>query len=109
MTEPLYIGPDGAVLDADEWSDLLARRAEDMSLDSWWRRHTDISDEVRVSTVWLGLNHQWGAGPPLYWETMILGGEHDEQLWCYSSRPQALDDHERIVRALRAGQDPTAD
>ena len=32
---------------------------------------------VRVSTVFLGLNHSFGDGPPLLFETMIFGGEHD--------------------------------
>lgn len=33
---------------------------------------------VKVSTVFLGLNHQYGEGPPLLFETMIFGGEHDQ-------------------------------
>jgi hypothetical protein len=33
--------------------------------------------EIRVSTVFLGINHQYGDGPPLLFETMIFGGEHD--------------------------------
>jgi hypothetical protein len=101
-----YIGPDGRELTLDEWSELYGRRKDNMAPESWWRRETVIDDEVRVSTVWLGLNHRWGPGPPLYWETMIFGGDHDEDQWRYSSREAALDDHERITRALRAGQDP---
>ena len=31
-----------------------------------------------VSTVFLGLDHQFGDGPPLLFETMIFGGEHDQ-------------------------------
>jgi hypothetical protein len=34
--------------------------------------------KVWVSTVFLGIDHQWGTGPPLLFETMIFGGEHDE-------------------------------
>lgn len=35
--------------------------------------------EVEVSTVFLSLDHQFfgGVGPPLVFETMIFGGEHD--------------------------------
>lgn len=33
---------------------------------------------VLVSTVFLGLDHQWGDGPPMIFETMIFGGEHDQ-------------------------------
>jgi len=35
-------------------------------------------DGVRVSTVFLGLNHTYDDGPPQIFETMIFGGEHDE-------------------------------
>lgn len=38
----------------------------------------DYIGDVHVSTVFLGLNHQFGAGPPLLFETMIFGGEHDQ-------------------------------
>ena len=31
-----------------------------------------------ISTVFLGLNHNSGDGPPLLFETMIFGGEHDQ-------------------------------
>lgn len=101
-----YLGPDGREIDLQEWADLFEKRYEDLSMDSWWRRQTRISDEVEVSTVWLGLNHQWLDGPPLCWETMVFGSEHEGDPWRYSSRQLALDDHERIVAALRAGQNP---
>lgn len=34
--------------------------------------------DVKISTVFLGLDHQFGDGPPLLFETMIFGGKHDE-------------------------------
>lgn len=36
------------------------------------------SGGIRVSTVFMGLNHSWGPGPPLLFETMIFGGDHDD-------------------------------
>ena len=36
------------------------------------------NDKVRVSTVFLGLDHSFGRGEPLLFETMIFGGEHDQ-------------------------------
>jgi hypothetical protein len=33
---------------------------------------------VQVSTVFLGLDHSFGDGPPMIFETMIFGGEHDQ-------------------------------
>lgn len=102
-----YYGPDGRTLSIEEWSQLMERRDEDSSRESWWRRQTVISDGVSVSTVWLGLDHELcESGPPLIWETMIFGGEHSQNQWRYPSRQAALDDHERIVAALRAGEAP---
>ena len=33
---------------------------------------------VRVSTVFLVLNHAFNEGAPMIFETMIFGGEHDQ-------------------------------
>jgi hypothetical protein len=101
-----YFAPDGTVLSYEDWKVMYSHRRQDQSSDSWWRHQTEVSDEIHVSTVWLGMNHQWDPdGPPLFWETMVFGGEHDEDQWRYSSRESALDHHERIVTALRAGEE----
>lgn len=52
-----------------------------------------------VSTVWLGLNHQFGSGPPLIFETMVFPSESDSgDLDCdrYSTEAEALVGHERM-------------
>ena len=33
---------------------------------------------IRVSTVFLGLDHAFGVGLPMVFETMIFGGEHND-------------------------------
>jgi hypothetical protein len=83
----------------------------DTSPESWWRKLTELPGDVQVSTVWVGIDQNFlrYAGPPLFWETMILGGKYDEYQWRYSSRQEALDDHERIIAALRAGKSPVQD
>ena len=62
---------------------------------------------VLVSTVFLGLDHQFGAGPPILWETMIFGRSGAE-LYCerYATRADALAGHQRActrAAALAAG------
>lgn len=37
----------------------------------------DVVAGVRVSTIFLGLDHQWGEGPPILFETMIFEGYYD--------------------------------
>lgn len=50
-------------------------------------------DDVRVSTVFLGLDHRFGSeGPPLLFETMIFGGEHDQ----YQERCSTWDEAEAM-------------
>jgi len=105
-SEPRYFDPTGAPMSVEEWSALFERRKEDMSPESWWRKETVLGSDVRVSTVWLGLDHSFLPGQHLYWETMVFGGDHDQDQWRYGSREEALDDHERIVSAVREGREP---
>lgn len=56
-----------------------------------------------VSTVYLGINHQWMRGqPPLIWETMIQANE-DFIDWQrrYTTRAGAMSAHWKIVGAFR--------
>ena len=60
-------------------------------------RHVAVTwgGEIRVSTVFLGLDHQYGDGPPLLFETMIFGGKHDGYQDRYSTWEQAEAGHRR--------------
>jgi len=57
----------------------------------------DIIREVEISTVFLGLDHRFGEGPPLIFETMIFGGEHSEYQCRYTAYFEAMDGHRRAV------------
>lgn len=63
-------------------------------------------DDADVSTVFLGINHQWGDGPPLIFETMIFGGEYDQFQRRWTTRAQAVAGHDQVVAALREGRSP---
>lgn len=69
-----------------------------------------VADEtignVRISTVFLGLDHSFGEGPPLIFETMIFGGAYDQFQDRYTTWKQAEAGHKRVVAALRAGKNP---
>jgi hypothetical protein len=68
-------------------------------------RHTRVMDSVDVSTVFLGLNHNYWGGPPLLFETMLFwpGGDGYEQRRC-STWEQAEKMHrEGIAEAASAG------
>jgi hypothetical protein len=95
--------------------DYYARDGSPLTLEEWMRLHGDLDykrvaldtvGDVEVSTVWLGLNHEWDdARPPLYFETMLFGALDDEakgRCWRWTTEEAALAGHERIVTALRA-------
>lgn len=61
--------------------------------------------DLLVSTVFLGLDHNFGGGggDPVLWETMVLRKGRD--LFCerYTSRAAALAGHQRACQMANAG------
>jgi hypothetical protein len=56
--------------------------------------------DVRVSTVWLGVDHNFsGKGPPLIFETMVFGGDLDGECYRYPTETDALKGHASWVKA----------
>jgi hypothetical protein len=63
----------------------------------------DWVGDVRVSTVFLGLDHSFvPGGAPVLWETMIFGGEHDGHTDRYTSQAEAIAGHASAVELARA-------
>lgn len=65
----------------------------------------DKVGRVQVSTVFLGLDHSWGHGPSLWFETMIFGGEHDEFCKRYASYAEAEVGHEQALEMVKGPKD----
>lgn len=60
-----YYGRDGR--------ELHLRNALQLSADPKYKQVAlDSVGPYRISTVWLGLDHNWGDGPPLIFETMVF-------------------------------------
>jgi hypothetical protein len=82
---------------------------------------TDL-DHVYVSTVFLGLDHRWGEGPPLVFETMTFSqerhsvdlGERSTEVresfdqWRYSTWDDAVAGHKAAVRREQRKEDEAA-
>lgn len=68
--------------------------------------YTDVTDDVYVSTVFLGLDHSFGGATPILWETMIFGGEHNGWQDRYTSREDAVTGHARAVRIAKGEEMP---
>ncbi|SRR6266851_2866902 len=70
--------------------DKYNRKGEPISLNEWMNlfenvdykvvQQDELPDGTLISTVWLGLDHSFGSGPPLIFETMVFpkGGSSDE-------------------------------
>lgn len=62
----------------------------------------DTVDGVLVSTVHLGIDHSFGGGPPLIFETMVFfDGDDGEYQWRYSTLEAAQRGHETILEGVR--------
>jgi hypothetical protein len=69
--------------------------------------HTRISDDVLISTVFLGFDHGHGNHPKkLFFETMIFGGPLDQECWRYATLGEAKIGHFNAVRQARGGSLP---
>lgn len=63
-----------------------------------------LPNGYRVSTIWLGLDHQYSDGPPLIFETMVFPQDSwsEEECKRYSTEEQALAGHAAMVEKWRA-------
>ena len=60
-----------------------------------------IAEPVGVSTVFLGIDHQFSDGPPLLFETLISGGRRNGEITRYSTRVEALKGHADTIRQIQ--------
>jgi hypothetical protein len=108
------LGPNHEIVpvrDAHEWArmfeDSKMRRVAQTSINGLW-----------ISTIFLGIDHRYGPGEPLFFETMIFRDQDNappeiyfEQIqnWCadyqmrYSTWDEAAKGHEQIVTVIREG------
>lgn len=89
----LYYDMDGQPMSLEAWAAMLN------DIDTRQLALDELPNGQRVSTVWLGLDHSFGNGPPLIFETMVFGGRYPRDLdgERYATRDEALSGHARIV------------
>jgi hypothetical protein len=63
-------------------------------------RDTFQGDDVRVSTVFLALDHSVGHGPPLLFETMVFVNGVGEDCERYSTWAEAEEGHANMVAKI---------
>ena len=105
-----YETPEGKALSAKLWSREYRRVAQ------------NYVGDVHVSTVFLPIDHGWGEGPPVLFETMVFGHdsrsrlrrwwmdfrgrdwEEPEYQWRYCTEVEALAGHAVILGAVKRGK-----
>lgn len=90
-----------AVKSIVEWAEFMEADASNRTVG-----RTNLGALGIVSTVFLGLDHNYGDGPPLLWETMVFGGPWDPdsggtELRRHTSWARAVACHRRTIRRLQ--------
>lgn len=106
---PMYFDKAGQPISMNRWGEL---RCVDEALEpgGYARVGSDKVGKIHVSTVWMGINHRFGPGEPLIFETMLFGyddgDELDSPLTRYCTEQEAIEGHRWTVDDLRAGRAP---
>lgn len=78
----------------------------------WANKHVKLSritsptrvGEWFVSTVWLGLDHSFGDGPPMIFETLVFAPSSDAELaddmTRYPTEAEAEQGHDTVVKLI---------
>jgi hypothetical protein len=91
----MYYDRAGKPIAAEEWGPLF----QDPKYKILKQTYLNAED-VFISTVWLGMDHAFGRGPPLIFETMVFKGQGvGEALDCkrYSTEAEALHGHDETI------------
>lgn len=68
-------------------------------------KQEDVGKGYRVSTVFLGLDHSFGEGPPVLFETMVFSDEEDnplnQEMRRYCTLEEAEEGHQAVVEMVR--------
>ncbi len=57
--------------------------------------------DIKISTVFLGLNHNNGEGPPLLFEAMVFGGPLAQEMDRCATWKEAEAMHQKMVERVR--------
>lgn len=98
MSEFYILADDGALIptDVEGWAMWFNRADRQIA-------RAEIGNDVIVSTVFLGPDHQFGDGPPLLFETLVIGGALNGEIKRYSTKHEALEGHAAMVLRVQFG------
>lgn len=72
------------------------------------KRHVaqTVLGDVWVSTVFLGIDHSHGFGPPQFFESMVFGGPFDQEQLRYTTWDEAERGHEKLLAMVTTAPSP---
>ncbi len=88
-----------------EWAEWFETHERRILQDFVCKARANKTTAVRVSTVFLGLDHNFfPGGPPLIFETMVFGDELNLECDRYSTLEEAEDGHLRMVKRVKEAE-----
>jgi len=117
-TGPHYFDKQGNPITMHQWSDLRHERVVDDYGNITVDRMSDYArigwqefeGGIRVSTVWLGMDHGFGDGPPVLFETMIFSDHekypYNQAQTRYVTEEEASEGHRRTCNDVERGVRP---
>ena len=60
--------------------------------------------EANVSTIFLGIDHNFTGGIPILFETMVFGGKLDQEEERYATWEEAERGHKEMVKRVKEAQ-----
>lgn len=103
LARQLWFDKQGQPIDSETANTLLGDRAYRRVALTRIRSKGNPAVDLRVSTVWLGVDYNFLGGPPILFETMVFGPGSGEQQWRWCTEGQALAGHAHVVAELAAG------
>lgn len=104
-TRVYYMFKDGEVIetkDLYEWSTWYEKSGENRVIARTSRGEDDTW--IHISTVFLGLDHSWGEGPPLLFETLVSNPMGEEDMLRYVTLEEAVAGHGRCIEKYLLSQ-----
>jgi len=97
MTDKHYILKDKQIIETDlmSWAEWFETAKEDRIV-----KQETLTNGNQVSTVFLGIDHNFKEGPPLLFETMVFPKKGDSELDMkrYSTYEEAEEGHKKMVK-----------
>lgn len=85
------------VQDLEEWYSKLTDEMRRIDFSSIVDKSGEI---VHISTVFLGIDYNYGGGDPILFETMIFYGPHDGYQRRYHTYDEAENGHKQILNMV---------